>query len=225
MHTFIITSTIATDKTVFSIDERYRQTVETIRSIKSKVPNSGILLIDNSTIDTKLPTEDVDVVYKLEHNLASTYVNFVGNKSKGELLLMDKALRLLKTDSRLSNCKRVFKITGRYTLSDDFDISYYDTNDLHGKFVAHVYPWFFQSFDLSEKPVWFEFFETGLWSMCSSLVDEYLQHTLLMYDHMEKTNLGIEETYLKMFPREKVICKTPVGVRAIYGADGKQRIY
>lgn len=114
---FIITSAIATD---FGTGDRLTETLHTIASIRKRL-DTKIYLIDGSVhdFDTK-PLEDaVDTFLRVSDNHTKNIVEsghgmpFV--KSATEVYLMQISLELIGRTSG-----RVYKISGRYRLNDNF---------------------------------------------------------------------------------------------------------
>jgi hypothetical protein len=105
-------------RSLFSAEERAEQTVNTIRSIREKVPSARILLVE-SGLEASLPAP--------LHQMADSYL-YLGNKSVvreaadslykgiGEvvgLLLANRRIRSMQADY-------YFKMSGRYVLNDYF---------------------------------------------------------------------------------------------------------
>ena len=120
-------------RSIYTTEERYEQTLKTIESIRHYIPNSYIILFDNSDFDEKQYSElktkcdlflnvcnDVDVyeytnnkIYKLYGELAQTaYV----------LKYISENLGHLKFDN-------FFKISGRYWINESFNYNSYINNN------------------------------------------------------------------------------------------------
>lgn len=135
---FIISSAINTPlASVFNTETRYEQTVNTIKSIKIKVPNSSIFLHDVTHLDTNYVNNLSKIVDNFFiHNEISSEP-----KSLGEALLVRKALLY----PEIKNYDFIFKISGRYYLNDEFNIKYL-INENKNKIMAkrqshpHMYP-------------------------------------------------------------------------------------
>lgn len=137
-NSFIVTSAINTKFGVFSIDERTEQTLMTIKSIKDKVESPNIIVMECS--GEKVP----DSIFKTIESQCDTYIglseweevtdiyNSTDNwdivKNATEMLCFTKVLEIIKEQNLISD-GRVFKISGRYYLTDDFNISDYDSVD------------------------------------------------------------------------------------------------
>ena len=137
--TFIITSVISfsdnklsySDKrSVFSPEERISQTLRTISTIRDKVPQAKIILVELGN----LPQDHFKMVvdhylflgkkFKVRHAVKSKH------KGLGEAIGLLFALRNIKQLSGIC-----FKISGRYFLNDKFNIDDWQ----QGKFCCKVY--------------------------------------------------------------------------------------
>ena len=120
-------------RSMFSLKERFNQTLKTIQSIRKKIHNSFILFIECSDLNNCKCNCDIE---KLIHENVDVYINCyddmkirkgVNSKYKGwgENLLIMKAIEYIN-DSENLVFNDVFKISGRYYLNDDFDYSCFD---------------------------------------------------------------------------------------------------
>ena len=118
-------------RSVFSVEERYQQTLKSIISIKSKIPNSEILFCECS---------DLSDYHRIEKDIKKNvnyYFNFFGNefiksnvnsklKGYGEASILlegiDKLLSMKK------NYKNIFKLSGRYYLNDNFNYKMFNNS-------------------------------------------------------------------------------------------------
>ncbi len=126
---FIITSVIYSKqgtiqynspRTVFSPEDRALQTIETVKSIRAKVPGAKIVLVESGMRE--------DLPHEL-HKQVDQYI-YVGNKkpvrfacdsqykSLGEIMMLVYALKRFKVVADF-----YFKISGRYYLDDQFAIN------------------------------------------------------------------------------------------------------
>lgn len=200
---FIITSSLIPSIGVFSPDERLKQTLETVDSIRKKSPDSFILLSDVS-IQT-LTDKYSELVSKVDLFLNLNQVDFLlhftknGMKSQGECAMMHVVLDYLQQNSQLlEGVERIFKITGRLQLDDGFDIKEYE--GLNGKYVFK-----------KRIPTWMNepvhgathVFDTRLWSMCTSLVETHkdaLQKVILLLGPID-----LEHAYFAVLDKEKIV--------------------
>lgn len=129
---FLITSTINTSprplgentsrvRSAYSPDQRFKQTLKTIESIRQRVPDALVLLLENSKLLTHQHSVLESVCDKLilfsEDNVAVT-LRDGPNKGAAEAYLLMNAQSLVKQ----YDCKILFKLSGRYLLSERFDI-------------------------------------------------------------------------------------------------------
>jgi hypothetical protein len=124
--TFIITSVIyfsqnklsySTVRSIFTPAERTAQTIQTVKSIREKVPGADIILLEMG----KRKNISDELI-----NLVDKYV-FVGNNllvnwaCSGKFKGLGEALGLVISKKSLKNeADFYFKISGRYFLNDDF---------------------------------------------------------------------------------------------------------
>jgi hypothetical protein len=190
-YTFIVTACINAPKmkavNVYGDDRRYEDTLETIASIRKKVPNSKIILIDNSTIplteeQINTFTNQVDVFKIIDHNIFTLFVNSIGSKGMGEAYIMNEAIKIMEEQNLIG--KRIFKITGRYKLADSFDISFYDNPELIGKYAHKINMWDVSKDNFKNHIQRVVYFETRLWSFCPTILDNYKKLLEKMFEVM-----------------------------------------
>lgn len=128
MNIFIITSAIKTPFGVFSEQERIDQTLATIHSVRDKV-EAEIYLLDGSNEHPDEQTlamlnEHVDGLKVFSNLGIFPDIHKVNNQDivKNACELMMIGSFLAGTIETSSKAKRIFKISGRYILNQDFDI-------------------------------------------------------------------------------------------------------
>jgi len=120
-------------RSIYNRQERMSQTVNTIYSIRKHIPDSHIVLLDNSVFNI------------LEHNileqLTDTFINITDNnvlnyftdvfqyKAFGEISQQLQFFELFLSED-YTKIKNFFKITGRYGINEEFDYEQYN-NDLN----------------------------------------------------------------------------------------------
>jgi len=107
-------------RSVFDKHKRYEQTLQTIESIK-KIPNRKVYFVEC----TDIPEFEKDI---------SQMVDFYKNVYKGNEAVIDgpyknvgEAISLLAVDT--DEYENVYKLSGRYYLTDEFDYSLWDNED------------------------------------------------------------------------------------------------
>ena len=134
---FVITSAIiaANDK-IFSKEERFLQTIQTIESIGKFACNYDIAILEIS--EFQLPPEYIEVLYDLKVQVFYLYEsprilhNYLICKNQDEDMHMLKNLNELAAleifwewlsdrKSEIEKYGRIFKLSGRYCLNENFD--------------------------------------------------------------------------------------------------------
>ena len=137
---FIITSVINTGnipwsytpvRSVFSVEDRFQQTLHTIESIRKYTNSSKILLVECSDLSNEMEsTLKNKVDYYLQcyddEKVRSACIHN-GMKGYGEAVKTMKAVQYIK-ENRIS-FDRLFKISGRYYLNSSFSNEKYALND------------------------------------------------------------------------------------------------
>ena len=107
------------------------QTLKTINSVRRFIPDSHIVLLDNSILNTfekNVFTKMVDTFINItDNNVLNYYTDVFEYKAFGEINQTLQFLDLFfQTD--YTETKNFFKITGRYEINADFDYTQYDNN-------------------------------------------------------------------------------------------------
>lgn len=124
--------TYSETRSIYSPAERFQQTLDTIASIRTFIPNSYIILFDNSDF---LPEEfnklnvSLDLFINIQTNpIINDYTNVKTTKAFGELAQTYAVLNHIKTNMNYLKIKHFFKISGRYLINETFNYSDYDNN-------------------------------------------------------------------------------------------------
>lgn len=233
---FIITSSIIPFKvgSFHSPEERFKQTLDTIKSIRDRVPNSIIWITESSAVE--LPKEYSDELmrqsdYYVEHYddevLKQLYENLNNCPEKfdfGKSLLETRSLFNTFVQIKDLDFTRAFKISGRYTLNDEFNISDYESRILSNYYVMQSHKMEDDIFNLIcgvEGQV-----TTGLWSFDKSLLGETTQMYQKCFSYMDKMmtytgGIDIEHSIYKWIDHNKVIRIPFLGVNRNHGPNGQ----
>lgn len=117
-------------RSIFSIQDRIEQTKNTITSIRQKVPNSEVILVEQG-FKNDLPDDLI--------KMADNYF-YIGDKKivrfacDGPFKGLGEIISLLQMSSFLDRSKSYFKISGRYYLDDNFDINNWPSSGFVFKF-------------------------------------------------------------------------------------------
>ena len=129
---FMITSLINVNPgycSVFTSEERYEQTLNTIQSIRNKVPNAKIVVLEASFGDKKIIFDDV-IMYYVD-NSQICYHKSIGEATILKNFLNSTVYKSLIRDENYIVCK----ISGRYYLDDNFNIQNFDNNKINCRLI------------------------------------------------------------------------------------------
>lgn len=127
---FIVTSVVYTTiQSVYTPNERYEQTINTIQSINKYVKNAHIIVVETSLIDQEIVFDNVIMFYMRYQKC--------GDKSINEAITIKSFLRtdFYKEFINKNNIDLVFKISGRYFLNEHFDITKFDYSRFASRLV------------------------------------------------------------------------------------------
>lgn len=232
-YTFLITSAINTKFGVFATETRLNQTVSTIQSIKDRVPDADLFLLEMSAIplsesqsNTLEPLVKSIVNFNSDPSVIGIY-NSTDNwdvvKNVTEVMCFGKALKNLhRSLDQFSNTQRIFKISGRYCLNDNFDITYYDQYSVQNHIVISNQR--NSQFDYNLTLISNQFM-SRLWSWPVNLMEEiisvYDNSLVYMGDRISSGGYAdIEHCLYKFLDKNKIIQKTPLGIFGNIGPNG-----
>jgi len=111
-------------RSVYSVQQRYEQTLDTIKSLE-KIENKKILFVELSDI----PEYENEIISKVDFykNIYKENKDIVDGLHKG----VGEALSILEgiKDIDLTLYDNIYKISGRYWLTDKFNYSLWNNND------------------------------------------------------------------------------------------------
>ena len=126
--------TYTASRSIYSPEERLKQTIETIKSIREKIPNSFIIIYDNSILSNDEYFSIVDrVECFINHHCDDIINNFTNNsphKLFGEIAQTYKIIEYLNLYHKNMNIRNLFKITGRYVINEEFKYSDFDNDKI-----------------------------------------------------------------------------------------------
>lgn len=231
------------DLSAFKAEERFQQTLDTLQSIKDKVPDAYILIYEASETPIKQEykdkfTEQSDLFIEcgddpymksLYENLHRDPNKFTFVKSMLECRCLEIVLTHMMEYNVFNDATRVFKLSGRYKLNEYFDIDDYKTRFLMNKYVMRYY-------DYEER---FEDIEniysllygckgsivTGLWSFDRFLFNDIFNVLQKSFMYMERAiqltaGIDIEHSFYHFIDRDKILNVPVLGLDLIKGMDG-----
>lgn len=115
-------------RSMYSAQERFYQTLDTIRSIRERLPQAKILLAEGSCMDPHMELELRQKVDLFVQHPSTHVITYTEHKAHGEAMLLLHSLDELQ---RLQiSPSLVFKISGRYTLNESFCETMWTEKDL-----------------------------------------------------------------------------------------------
>jgi len=121
-------------RSIYTPQERLNQTIETIKSVRQNIPNTYIILFDNSNFKNR------DEYFKILNNEVDSFLNITNNdylnyytddyKYKGiaELTQLLEIYNMLFKNIDFANIENLFKISGRYLINDKFNYNKYNND-------------------------------------------------------------------------------------------------
>lgn len=180
-HAFIITSAINSKFGVFDPIERLKQTVATVESVRERLPDARIVIMEccgepvNTSQEEILRSNcDVFIDYSQDPDVRAMYEsdNWDIVKNGTEIMCFGRALAVLKHEGLLDGYDRIHKLSGRYLLNDLFDPAMYDQSDVQDKIViGYKYK---SQFPLEVTTVPLQYM-ARLWSWPSNRTDEIVK--------------------------------------------------
>lgn len=134
-HCFVVTSAVNSKFGVYKPAERLEQTLQTVSSIRQRVPDAKIILMECA--GTALTAEqeaaldqavDVFVDFTQDEDVQAIYQsnNWDIVKNTTEIMCFARVLEMCRDDNDFDGIDRIHKMSGRYLLNNDFDLGVYE---------------------------------------------------------------------------------------------------
>jgi len=228
-----ITSAANAKFSKYSPEERVEQTLKTVESVRKYIPNAVICMTDCSVpgIDKATQnalTADVDNFVNLSKD---PNVNWIQEniqhqdtvKNLTELVVVSKFFKVAADYKWFEGCDRVFKVSGRYWLTDKFDITRYEQEDAKGKYV--VSKKMLSQFPKSVTEQTLQYM-LRVYSFDTALISDFSERLSVMTSYMQdRVNAGgyidIEHLFCKFLPKDKVLEIARTGVAGNIAPNGQ----
>jgi hypothetical protein len=235
----LLTSAVYTNYGIYKPQERIQQTLDTAKSAKKYIPGAVIILVDNSKVDVQNDTsaefeELIDLVdYYIDNSddedikyFHNNVANYDIGKNVMEAMGMMKALTYINSDAdmmkEIADADRIFKLSGRYQVTDKFDIAKFDNANTKDKYVFK-----------KAQPSWINTQDTGvttllqtrLWSFTPSLFTA----TIDLYKNIIETMVRLvneskyidnEHAMAKFIPKDRLVELETVGLQGNIAPNG-----
>jgi hypothetical protein len=242
-YVILLTSAIHTNYGIYSTTDRVIQTIRSVLSIRKFIKNSTIILIDNSKIDihndssillqTLLGYVDFYIDNSKDPNIEYFHKNISNydiGKNMMEALGTLNALHTIVNNSDLfnvvSSSSRVFKLSGRYEITNNFNINNFDNEGTKEKYIFK-----------KKDPSWIPSNITGvttqlqtrLWCFDPILLKDTLELYKNIVENMARIiNLGgyidNEHSMSKFISEDKLIELSHIGVVGNIAPNGAKII-
>ena len=192
-------------RSVFSIQERFQQSMNTIKSIKQYIPNCFIVFSECSEIEKSMMDEiisQLDLFINSKDNPVVRSLVDCPYKGLGEITQLMYTFSIIEQHIGFAPFSNIFKLSGRYSLNADFDFAKrYD----NGKSIIKR---------INSSSIYTVLYKVAKRDFQTFLTNLQKIRTLLY------TGNSIEAVFLKAFPEENVIDIDILGVEGYVSVDG-----
>ena len=226
----------------YKTEQRFEQTLETLKSVREKVPNAYLCVFECSQfpIEEKyreklIQDTDLFVEYYDEPGMKTIYENlikkpeaFTFGKSLLETRGLINILHQMKRENIFSDAQRVFKLTGRYKLNDDFKTKDYESRFLENHYVMKTYEYLQKELDNVYAYLYGAqgMMVTGLWSFDRILFSDTLSALEKSFDYMERmlqytSGTDIEHALYRFLNPKNILHISNLGLNVNKGMNGE----
>jgi hypothetical protein len=221
---FIVTSAVCVNGrlSIFDNDTRLKQTIQTVESIKQRCPNSMIYVID---VSSEVGYEK----YLEELSKTGATVLFVGNNEQ----IRDLSKRGMRSHSEISaillfldwfknngvKAKRVYKVSGRYELTDSFNLGLEHENSF--VILKSIDTW--MDAESQKRTGISKMYEGRLYHMDYSLLSVYESMLMDMFDLCVFSGIDIEHALYHTFQKHRVVEVDMIGIRGYVAPSGEYK--
>jgi hypothetical protein len=228
-----ITSAINAKFSVYNPETRLQQTLNTIDSVKERIPGAEITLIECG-----VPGINADVEKQITDRVTN-YVNLSGLdnvqwlaanmdrqdvvKNLTEAMVLREMVTVAKDRNWFANSDRIFKISGRYWVTDKFNINTHTDKKYADKFI-------FRKKNLSQfrpehtgVPLQLQ---TRMYSYPPAMLDRYAECLDIMIETMQEyfntyRYVDIEHLWWKILHTSEYVELDKIGVAGFIAPNGQ----
>ena len=228
-----ITSAINAKFSIYKPEERLAQTLETIASVRKRIPNAVICLTDCSQpgISDEVKAQLVEHVdhfmdFSTDENVVWIHDNIEVQdvvKNLTELAVVHSFFETAQQEGWFDGCDRIFKVSGRYTLTEKFNTADYENNIVGDKYVVskRMLSQFVPGITGVDQQHMLRVYSFG-----ANRIGEFILLLEDMTEHMQdRVNAGgyidIEHLWYKFLPKSDVIEFDRTGVKGLVAPNGQ----
>jgi hypothetical protein len=235
----LLTSALYTNYGIYNPQDRIKQTLDTAKSAKKYIPGAVVILVDNSKTDVQNDTsaefeELIDLVdYYIDNSddddmkyFHANVTNYDIGKNTMEAMGLMKALTYISGDDEMkkviADADRIFKLSGRYQVTDKFDITKFSNDTTKDKYVfKRAQPSWINPADTGVTTL----LQTRLWSFTPNL----LLDTMQLYKNILETMIALfnqgkyidnEHAMSKFIPKDRLVELETVGLQGNIAPNG-----
>lgn len=228
---YVITNALNTVHSVLDTNLRQQQIIYTIASIRQQDRASTICFIEMSAIpmtDEQRHMIQSITDYLFEYSWDPEVNDIYHNKTihivknLTETLCLNSFFYHLKSAGLADNHQRIFKVSGRYTLTDSFNVHQYAQPEFKNKIVfAKSWP---TAHYITDQTLEGQYM-SRLWSFDAQLLEQVSDAYMGIYQYMVEHNndtsyIDVEHTLYKLMPKDLIIELNKVGIQGIGGFTG-----
>jgi hypothetical protein len=226
---FVVSSAIHAKHGVYDAKQRLEQSIETFRSIQKYAPESDIIVLDGGcqhlTIEERNAIENYITIFysfvdaeDIQEIQKSTNWDIVKNTIE---LIMFGSFFSSQIENLMSKYDRIFKLSGRYTLNEDFDFQRHlnakEKILIRGPYTSQFTPEITGGVTTQ--------YMSRLWSFDSTLLPEISETYNKMFTHMmkrlqERGYIDIEHLLQAHLPSHRVELVSKMGVDGNIAPNG-----
>jgi len=227
-HLFILSSAIHTKFGMYDTDQRVLQTHKTINSIKQRVPNARIVIIESGgyAIPKDVLANLIDQVTLIVDMSSHPNVQAIHDstpnwdlvKNVCEVMCFNLAFPTLEQHKVFDGVDRIHKISGRYELNDHFDPAIYE------KYTNKIIfsPKMNNMYDKGMKIPYMYISRLWSWPKCHhQLVKDFYQKAIIEMKKRTQKNwyVDIEHLLYKFLPQKHIHEVPLIGIQGNLAAN------
>jgi hypothetical protein len=170
--------TYVSTRSIYTKEQRFIQTINTIKSIRNYIPDSYIVLVDNSEfnkIDYNILSSLTDYFINItDDNILNYYTNDCKIKLFSDLIQQLCFYENFIKKININNVIHFFKISGRYFINESFNYKDYNNN-------LNIFK---QNKEVTDR----DYYYTSFYKLNTNILLEYFQNMRKIFEEKDKYN-------------------------------------